>query len=87
MSIVRFKGGQMMHVDRIVGLFKWKNYDTDELFICVETLGGSVNLDCASEEEQNDMLLTLSKQLERYLNPVDLIDLDFANISEKQKIN
>ena len=50
----------------------------------VQILGidGHITFECGTMAEQEELLHTLSKQLERYLNPVDLIDLDL-NIGNK----
>lgn len=85
MALVRFKDGQIIETDRFTGLQKWKNYDTEQLFVSVNTMDGAFNFECKSENNQDDTLMTISKQLEQYLNLIDLVDLNID--TNVQKIN
>jgi hypothetical protein len=76
MALIRFKDGQMISPDRITGLIKFDRYPDNIPVVQILGMDGHVTFECGSPAEQDELLHTLGKQLERYLNPVDLIDLD-----------
>lgn len=75
-QLVRFKDGQMISPERITGLIKFDRYPDNVPVVQVLSLDGSLTFECESSAEQEERLRTLSKQLERYLNPIDLVDLE-----------
>lgn len=77
-QIIRFKDGQMISPDRITGLIKFERYPDNIPVVQILGVDGHITFECATLAEQEELLHTLSKQLERYLNPIDLIDLDLG---------
>ncbi|MCB1680356.1 MAG: hypothetical protein H6858_08980 [Rhodospirillales bacterium] len=72
----------MISPDRITGLIKFERYPDNIPVVQILGIDGHITFECGTMAEQEELLHTLSKQLERYLNPVDLIDLDL-NIGNK----
>ena len=82
-KVIRFRDGQMIDPDRITGLIKYELFQNNTHVVSVLGIDGNIVLECKDCNEQAQMLTTLSKQLEPYLNPIDLIDLDLSNEIDK----
>lgn len=83
-TIIRFKDGQMIAAENVTGLRKFEIYADGRIGVSVLTFGdGPLDFYCETQNEQEDLLQTLSKQLKPHLNPIDLIDFDLSD----KKIN
>ena len=78
-QILRFRDGQMISPERITGLIKFERYPDNIPVVQILSIDGNITFECETLAEQDEMLHTLSKQLEQYLNPVDLIDIELGS--------
>ena len=85
-NIIRFKDGQKISSDRITGLIKFERYPDNIPVVQILGVDGHITFECSTLAEQDELLHTLSKQLERYLNPVDLIDIEM-DLGVSNKVN
>lgn len=75
-KVIRFKDGQMISPDRITGLMKFDRYPDNTPVVQVTGMDGHVTIECGSSAEQEQVLHSLSKKLENYIDVEDLIELD-----------